>query len=153
MDHQLVTRLRAALLALVFVGMTGMATELVLLKHYEDTRQLVPLFLIVLAYIVLGMVTIAPSALSVRAFQAVMALFVAAGALGVYFHLRGSIAFQLDMDPTQSRWDLFSKAIRAQAPPALAPGAISQLGLLGLVAAYRHPKRGHALTPNTGAPS
>jgi len=134
------TRIRTALLALVFLGMTGMATELVLLDHYEDSAQLVPLFLIGLAYAALGLLVFMPSEISVRAFQGVMVLFVCADALDVYFHFHGNVAFQLDMDPQQSRWDLFKKAMHAQAPPALAPGAIAQLGLLGLVAAYRHPR-------------
>jgi len=134
------TRIRTALLGLLFLGMTGIATELVLLDHYEDSAQLVPLFLIGLAYAALALLVFRPSAISVRAFQGVMVLFVGAGALGVYLHFKGNIAFQLDMDPQQSRWDLFTKAMHAQAPPALAPGAIAQLGLLGLVAAYRHPR-------------
>ena len=141
------TRIRAALLALVFLGMTGIATELVLLDHYEDSAQLVPLFLIVLAYVALALLVFMPSAISVRAFQGVMVLFVCAGALGVYFHFKGNVAFQLDMDPQMSRWDLFTKAMHAQAPPALAPGALAQLGLLGLVAAYRHPRAASSSSP------
>jgi hypothetical protein len=47
--------------------------------------------------------------------------------------------FQLEIDPSLPRWELFKKVMRAQAPPALAPGVMMQLGLVGLVALYRHP--------------
>ena len=32
------------------------------------------------------------------------------------------------MDPTLSRWQLFWKVLHMQAPPALAPGVLVQLG-------------------------
>jgi hypothetical protein len=34
---------------------------------------------------------------------------------------------------------LFSTVMTAKAPPAMAPGAMVQLGLIGLVYCYRHP--------------
>ena len=37
---------------------------------------------------------------------------------------------------------LFWKAMAAKTPPALAPGAMTQLGLLGLAYAFRHPALG-----------
>jgi hypothetical protein len=43
------------------------------------------------------------------------------------------------MDPTQSSWTLFTKVMTAHAPPALAPGVMAQLGLLGLIYTYQHP--------------
>ena len=59
--------------------------------------------------------------------------------LGIVLHYRGNLEFQLEIDATQSSWDLFRKVIHAKAPPALAPGAMTQLGLLGLVYTFRHP--------------
>ena len=58
---------------------------------------------------------------------------------GVWLHCRGNLEFQLDIDASQSAWTLFWKVLRAKAPPALAPGALIQLGLLGLVFTYKHP--------------
>ena len=68
-----------------------------------------------------------------------MGFFLIAGALGVVLHYRGNLAMQLDMDPGQPAWGLFWKVMRAKAPPALAPGAMAQLGLLGLIYCHRHP--------------
>ena len=46
------------------------------------------------------------------------------------------------MDPALSGMALFQKAILAKAPPALAPGAMTQLGLIGLAYTFRHPAMG-----------
>jgi hypothetical protein len=50
---------------------------------------------------------------------------------------------------------LFVKVVTAKAPPALAPGVMVQLGLLGLVYTYKHPAlmvQRHPLEPDsTGA--
>ena len=54
-------------------------------------------------------------------------------------HLRASIEFQREIQPSLSTMALAMKAVRAKAPPALAPGALVQLGLLGLIYTFRHP--------------
>jgi hypothetical protein len=41
------------------------------------------------------------------------------------------------MDPTLGGFALFSSVVRAKAPPAMAPGTLALLGLLGLTAGYR----------------
>ena len=58
-------------------------------------------------------------------------------------HFQVNIEFQLEMDPALSRhWRSFQKAILAKTPPALAPGAMIQLGLIGLAYTFRHPALG-----------
>ena len=64
---------------------------------------------------------------------------VAVGLTGILLHYRGSMEFQTETYPDLSGWKLFLKVVRAKSPPALAPGAMVQLGLLGLIATYRHP--------------
>ncbi len=62
------------------------------------------------------------------------------GLLGVVLHVRGNAEFQREMDPSLAGPTLWWKTLRAKAPPALAPGVLVQLGLLGLVYAARpHP--------------
>jgi hypothetical protein len=131
--------LRRFVLAIVVLGLLGTVTELVLLEHYEDSLQIVPLFFIGLALMTIAGHVVAPRAGSVWLLRAVMSVLVVSGVLGVVLHYRGSLEFQLEMDPTQSGWDLFAKVLHAKAPPALAPGVMAQLGLLGLVYTYRHP--------------
>jgi hypothetical protein len=131
--------LRRFVLAIVILGLLGTVTELVLLEHYEDSLQIVPLVFIGLALVTIVGHLVVPRAGSVWLLRAVMGVLVVSGVLGVVLHYRGGLEFQLEMDPTQSGWDLFAKVLHAKAPPALAPGVMTQLGLLGLVYTYRHP--------------
>jgi hypothetical protein len=133
------SRLRRFLLLILTIGIIGSGVELVLLEHHEDGWQLVPLALDVAALIVILLHLIAGGRVTVRALQVVMAMFVISGALGVWMHYQGNLEFQLDMDPTLPAWELFSRVMRAKAPPALAPGVMAQLGFLGLAYCYRHP--------------
>jgi hypothetical protein len=136
------TSLRRFLLALLVLGLAGIGAELVALRHYEDSWQLVPLVLIALAFAVIGWHVLDGGAATVRMLRLVMLFFLVAGIAGIVLHYRGNLEFQLEIDPSQDRWTLFTKVIRAKAPPALAPGAMAQLGLLGLVYAFRHPALG-----------
>jgi hypothetical protein len=131
--------LRRLLLALVAFGLVGTATELVLLKHYEEFWQIAPLVLLAAALVSVVAEAALGSVRTVRTLRLFMSLLVVAGVAGVVLHYRGNLEFQADMDPTASQWELFKKVIRAKAPPALAPGSMMQLGLLGLIYSYRHP--------------
>ena len=59
--------------------------------------------------------------------------------LGAWLHFQVNMEFQLEMDPSLAGMQLFRKAILAKTPPALAPGAMLQLGLIGLAYTFRHP--------------
>src|SRR5712671_5893134 len=131
--------IRRCLFGVLALGLVGTGIELVLLEHYETAVQFVPLVSVALALAVLVWHKVKGDALSIRVLQAMMVLFVIAGIAGAGFHFRGAAEFQLEIDPSQSRWTIFKKVMRAKAPPVLAPGLMIQLGLVGLVYAYRHP--------------
>ena len=131
--------IRRFLLAIIVLGLVGTGAELILLAHYEDSAQLVPLFFIALTLIVIAAHVTVGGAGSILLLRVTMGFLLAVGALGVIFHYQGSMEFQLEMDPTMSGWILFTKVLHAKAPPTLAPGVMAQLGLLGLVYTYRHP--------------
>jgi hypothetical protein len=133
--------LRRFLLALLVLGLGGVGVELLALAHYEDSWQFAPLVLIALAFVVIGWHLFDGSHATVRVLRVVMVMFIVAGALGIFFHYRGNLEFQLEIDPSQDHWSLFKKVIRAHSPPALAPGVMAQLGLLGLAYTYRYPKK------------
>lgn len=130
---------RRILMAILLLGIAGISVELWLLNHIEDTYQLIPLFLNAAALLTAAVVTLRPSTMTVRLFQAVMLLMLISGAVGVWLHYQVNIEFQLEMDPQLSGLALFRKSIVAKAPPALAPGAMVQLALIGLAYTYRHP--------------
>jgi hypothetical protein len=131
------TVMRRLLLALVFIGAAGLEVELLLLEHFESALQWTPLVLLGVVLAAVLLVWRRPSPATVRFFQAVMALCVASGVVGVFLHYRGNVEFELEREPLHGL-KLFWEAIRG-ATPALAPGAMAQLGLLGLVYCYRHP--------------
>ena len=130
---------RSILLGIFLVGVGGISVELWLLGHYEDLDQFIPLGLSFVATIVILATAFKPTRIMVRLLQAVMLLFVVSGLVGVWFHFQATTEFQLEMDPSLRGWALFRKAIVAKAPPALAPGAMVQLGLIGLAYTFRHP--------------
>jgi hypothetical protein len=134
--------LRGMLLVVLVLGLVGLGTELLFLAHDESAAQLIAPGLVGV-----GLVTIAWHCLhggraSVRALQVTMALFVLAGVLGIGFHYAANVEFQREIDPSIGGMALFWKAMAAKTPPALAPGSMTQLGLLGLAYAFRHPALG-----------
>ena len=130
--------LRRLILALIFIGAAGMLVDLILLEHYETAWQWSPLVLLVPVIAVVVAVWVRPTRAVVRAFQAAMVACIVAGLLGLFLHYRGNVEFELERDPALSGFALFWETVRG-ATPALAPGAMVQLGLLGLAFAFRHP--------------
>ena len=136
--------LHQLLLALVVIGIVGLEVELALLRHAESFSQWIPHVTLFIGLLTTAAVYFRPGSLTLRVFQTMMIIFTAVGALGVYFHLHGNMEFALERDPSLSGVRLLWKALRG-ASPALAPGALAQLGLLRLLYSYRHP----ALTETT----
>jgi hypothetical protein len=132
--------LRRWILVIQVLGLLGTVTELVLLEHYEQPLQFVPLVLIAAAVGVLWWELRRHDLASRRAIQIVMGLFVLAGFAGFAAHFYGSAEYQLELNPDMSNWELLEKILRAKAPPLLAPGMMLQLGLLGLAYVFSDPK-------------
>ena len=129
---------RQLLLALVVIGIVGLEVELALLRHAESFSQWIPHVTLFIGLLTTAAVYFRPGPRTLRAFQVMMILFLVIGGLGVYFHLHGNVEFAQERDPSLSGVRLLWKALRG-ASPALAPGALAQLGLLGLLYSYKHP--------------
>ena len=134
--------IRRLLLALVLVGAAGLCAELFLLEHTESATQWLPLLVIAAIFLSAFALIARPSRRLVRLFQGVMVLALLIGALGVYLHFDGNTEFELEMDPNVRGLALIWSALHG-ATPALAPGALVQLALLGLISTYRHPLLRH----------
>ncbi len=130
---------RRFVLLILLLGLAGTGAELLLLAHYEDVNQWIPLALIGVALVVLVVGALRPHAGTIRLTRALMALFIVAGVVGVALHFQANLEFQTEVDPSLSGWPLIQKALLAKAPPALAPGAMIQLGLIGVAYTFRHP--------------
>lgn len=129
---------RRLVLALVVIGALGLVTELLLLEHFEDAWQWAPLVSLTATILASAAVARHPSPGTLRTFQVVMAACVIFGVIGVVLHLKGNMEFELEGAPELRGWPLYRETIMG-ATPALAPGALAQLGLLGLLFSYRHP--------------
>jgi hypothetical protein len=130
-----------ALVLVVIIGTLGLVAELLLLEHRETFNQWLPLAVLGAGLAGCLWVAIRPGVASVRVFQILMLAFVATGGFGVYLHYRSNIEFELEMYPTLKGWPLVWQSLKG-AVPALAPGALAQLGLVGLVFTYGHPGLG-----------
>ncbi|HUR20267.1 MAG TPA: hypothetical protein VMZ90_05615 [Vicinamibacterales bacterium] len=124
---------RRLLLAVVVLGMAGTTTELWLMNHYEDWKQLIPFAGMAIALLTLLWFAFSRSPLATGWFRVCMFLLMAVGATGTILHYRANMEFQLEMDSTLSGMALLLKVLHAKAPPALAPGNMALLGLLGLI--------------------
>ena len=136
--------LRRFVLLVFVIGLAGIGAELILLEHMESIWQCVPLAVLGAGLAATAWLTTAKSRLSLRTFQGAMLLFVIAGIAGLVLHYRGNVEFELEMYPTLKGFALFWKAIKG-ATPALAPGTMIQLGLIGLASTYRQPIVTHSI--------
>ena len=126
---------RRALLLILLLAMIGILIELLLVEHFEDAWQFVPLCLLGLGVVTVAWHARAPSRSSRRVLEVLMVAFMLAGFLGFYFHYRGNAEFELEENPDIPRWDLFREAMMG-GTPALAPGVMIQIGLIGLLYAF-----------------
>ena len=131
--------LRTFLLLLVGGGTLAVCADLLLLGHFKDSNQLIPLVVCGAALVCLIWVAASPRPAALRSFQFMMLCFVGTGIIGITLHSKGGIVTQREVDPTLAGKALFWKVVAAPDPPVLSPGIMVQLGLLGLVYTYRHP--------------
>lgn len=131
--------LRKFIFALIVLGTCGLGAELLLIEHTESFTQWIPLGCLGAGLATTLAVALRPARLTLAVFRCVMVAFAAAGALGVYYHYAGNVEFALERSPELRGIRLIWEALTG-ATPALAPGALTQIGLLGLAYAYRLPQ-------------
>ncbi len=147
-EPELPSTFRRILLALVLLGIIGLTLELFLLEHTESATQWIPFIVLGLGLVIGLAVWFKPTVRSIRLFQLIMLLFVASGVLGIYLHLRGNVLFEQETDPSARGMDLLWRSLHGGIP-MLAPAAMAQVGLLGLVFAFRHPALRGDAAPTT----
>jgi hypothetical protein len=132
--------IRRCLLGLVTLGTVGMTVELWLVGHFADSNQLIPMVIAGIGLLSTAAVVVRPGALTLRVLQFTMLCYVGTGVIGMSLHYQANVALQREEDPTLTGRALFWKAVHSPAPPALSPGILVQLALLGLLSTYRHPE-------------
>ena len=130
--------IRELLLLIVVIGALGLVAELLLLEHYEEWTQWLPLAVLVAVLAGAAALWLRPTRTTVQSFRAVMLATLVVGAVGLVLHFTGNREFEREMDGALRGWPLVWESLRG-ATPTLAPGAMIQLGLLGLALTWRHP--------------
>ncbi|MCY3764647.1 MAG: hypothetical protein OXH06_04390 [Gemmatimonadetes bacterium] len=130
--------LRQGLLLIFVLGSIGLGVELLLLGHFQEWRQQVPLVLLVSGLVLVTMNLVCRRPVVLRIFRLAMLAYVLGGIVGFWFHINGNMEFELEMNSRLTGWDLVSRTAGG-ALPVLAPGALVQLGLIGVLYTYRHP--------------
>jgi hypothetical protein len=139
-DSGVLASVRKLLLSLLAVGTLGTSLELLLIGHFEEVTQIVPLALLVAGTLAAAW-HLASARANVAALRWLMVLFVLSGGVGIALHYRGNAEFELEMYPTIGGTELIGKTLTG-ATPVFAPGTMALLGGLGLVASYRVGKEG-----------
>lgn len=125
-------------LFLLLFGHVGTVTELALLGHHETIYQWAPIIMLGLGILAAIGVLARPTSLTVKGMRGLMALYLPLSGYGLFLHLKSNIEFELEMRPSMAGFELLRETLTG-AIPALAPGAMAQLGLLGLLVCFRHP--------------
>lgn len=129
------------LLATFLFAQIGVAAELLLIGHFEDFRQLIPLILIGVTLGVTGWTVSAGAGAGAGtetgagraaawAFRACLVLMAVSGLVGQFLHLRGNMEFEIERDASLRGWALLWESLGG-ATPALAPGTMVLIALIG----------------------
>lgn len=129
--------IRRLLLSLLLFGLVGTTSELWLMGHHEDAWQWMPLLVMSVAAIATVWVLAGWSSASLATHRILMTVLLVTGVIGAVMHYRANMEFQLEMDPSLSGLALMAEVLHAKAPPALAPGNMALLAMLGLLAGWR----------------
>ncbi len=111
--------------------MLGIGAELALTEHFEDLQQALPLIALGVGLVALAFHAFARGKVPRTALRLAMLAVVATGIAGLWFHYVSNEEFQSELDPSLDGWRLILATMRAQSPPALAPGALLLLGAIG----------------------
>jgi hypothetical protein len=132
-------RLRRALLLLAGFIFSGTLVELWLVDHMKEPIQVIPFVLCGLGILVVAGVLIAPQRRTLYALRGVMLVVMVGSVIGMYEHLEGNFAFEMEIRPGATTGDVVMPAFKG-ANPLMAPGMLAVAAALALLAAYYHPQ-------------
>ncbi|MFN1834722.1 hypothetical protein AB2B38_005620 [Balneola sp. MJW-20] len=119
------------LAALLFM-MSGVVIELFLLGHYEDSKQLIPVFSIGVSLPAAVILYFRRTTSTIVFFKIILSILTITGIYGTFLHLKANYEFETEMKPTSGGWDLIVDSLSG-ALPALAPGSMIALALIGFI--------------------
>jgi hypothetical protein len=124
--------------AVLVLALVGTVVELGLLGHFEDPWQWAPIVVLSLCLSLTLTHFFAPGPLIRKLLRISMVLCILTGMVGLFLHMKGNFEFELEMYKNLSFFSLLWRSLRG-ALPALAPGSMIYIGLLGLITALIQP--------------
>lgn len=113
-------------------GSVGILSDLLLMNHYENFSQILPILLISVCLILFLATLLIKTKRISNFFKCALALLTICAFAGIYFHLRGKADFKIEIDPNLKGWNLFLACITGHSlPPVLAPASIILVALSG----------------------
>jgi hypothetical protein len=140
---------RASLLGIVLFGLVGMIVELVFLRHTEGALEILPIALMLAALAVLIWNALRKTEVSRGILLTIMAGLVVSGLVGVWLHYDANVGYERDSNPGAATEEVYRKAVMG-ATPTLAPGAMIELGLIGMLFALLRPTTTEAQRASKG---
>jgi len=134
----IVERLLRLLLGLAVFMVVGTLGELIVIEHYQQTEQYFPIVISVVALISMGAAIVRPQRWTFQVMRAVMIVLGLVSLLGLYYHITGNFAFELEIRPNATLSEVFMDALGG-ANPLLAPGVLGIAAVLALASTYYHP--------------
>jgi hypothetical protein len=131
--------MHALVAGLFLVSAVGTAAELYLLGHYESAWQCAPLAAIGLGVVTGLQMLIRPTPGLIRVHRLVMAILTITGLIGFYRHMSANLEWEQELHSSIKGLPMVWNAMKG-AIPALVPFALAQLGALGFLSTYRHPR-------------
>jgi hypothetical protein len=134
----IVGRLRTFLFALSGFMCAGTIVELILAEHTEEPLQFVPFVLCGLGLLAVAAALLRPRRATLIALRVVMGALMVGSLFGVYEHVAGNLAFELEIRPSATASAVWLQALKGAAP-LLAPGVLALAAIVALAATYYHP--------------
>ncbi len=130
--------LRRIMLAIMAFMIAGTTAELLLIEHFKSGTQWIAVAMVALAALAIGLILLVNAVWALRVFQVAMVLVALSGAIGVKEHLEANLKVAQESQKDSQVMTQILTAFKGFVP-ALAPGALVPLGLLGLAFTYKHP--------------
>ena len=125
---------RALLLISLFTAGATLL-ELLLLEHIEEWQQIIPVALLAAASVSILVLLVTSARWAVHLLRVVLGICFVSALLGMYFHYQANVEFVLERHPRMAGLELFRNAMMG-AMPALSPGVMAQLALIGWLATF-----------------
>lgn len=126
-------------LLIITAGIFAMTVaELIFVGHWNQTIQFLPFGLCALGLIVVGLAYFRPLPNTIKIMEWSMILIGACSFIGFYEHMFNNFAFQQEIQPHSTAWQLVVATLNGGIP-VLAPGILLLGTVIGLTAIYKHP--------------